>query len=164
MALLNAPLTFAAGPGNVIDDLEALTRKALDAQLAQFNAKLDATMYEDALTYLLVDQAWERIIPRYDPARGISLATYVYRLLRLRVTDWFRSRCGTNPHPESVTIDAAVGELDRMAESVAPGEGDPGFDCDPTLERVLREGRRLGLSALDLLAPGLPARAAAGNG
>ena len=75
-----------------VHDVEAFARRVLDNRLSAWGAYLEPCDYDDAVAYLIVI-AWQ-LSNRYDPSKGPSFSTYAYRILRLRVTDWYRARFG----------------------------------------------------------------------
>lgn len=85
-----------------VRDVEGLARRALDDALHSRGAHLKPHLYEDALQELLTTtwQLWQR----FDPARGLSFSTYAYRLLKLRVVDWYRSEFGDSRYGERPTV------------------------------------------------------------
>lgn len=77
-----------------VRDLESHVRALVDLQLGLWNAKLDATMYEDLLAYLLAT-AWA-IALRYEPSSSLAFSTFSRRILRLRIVDWYRDAFGAS--------------------------------------------------------------------
>lgn len=90
-----------------VGDVEGLARRALDDFLRARGAHLRPHLYEDALQELLTT-AWQ-LWQRFDPARGLSFSTYCYRLLKLRVVDWYRHEFGDTRYgerPQVLSLDA----------------------------------------------------------
>jgi Sigma-70 region 2 len=98
-----------------IESAEAFCRQVLDDRLHQSGAFLNATEYEDALSFLIAE-AWQ-LHGRYDPEKGSRFSTFAYRVLSRRVASWYRQRF-TDTHyrarPTLVSLednDAELGEL-----------------------------------------------------
>lgn len=75
-----------------VRDIEAHVRAILDSGLAELAARLDASLYEDAHSFLVARGL--ELGRGYDPTRGLSFSTYSRRILRLRLADWYRSTFG----------------------------------------------------------------------
>jgi hypothetical protein len=159
-------------------DGERLARKALDDALRARGAYLRPHEYEDALSFLLV-AFWETS-EKWDPARGGNFATHTYRLLRLRLVDWYRSELGrtkwtvdtyrreTGRQPKSYereqprlfSLDAHDSGGDRLDEPLGAGASDPADDRDSDLRGLLTRGDRQRAQDLDELGLEPPGRAA----
>lgn len=112
-----------------MDNVEALANQVLDRRLSAWNAALGPHHREDAIAYL-VATCWE-LSEKYDPSRGLSFSTYAYRMLSLRVADWYRATFGDNRRRKrqvqlvsldgikynepSATEDGYAAVLDRLA-------------------------------------------------
>lgn len=129
-----------------VRDVEGLARRALDDALRSRGAHLKPHLYEDALQELLAT-AWQ-LWQRFDPARGLSFSTYAYRLLRLRVVDWYRSEFGDSRYGERPTVlslDAPIARgsgADQTSEhrlEEIVGDRDADDEAPPIDLDVLRE-------------------------
>ena len=165
-------------------DGERLARKALDDALRTRGAFLRPVEYEDALSFL-VTAFWETST-KWDPERGGNFATHAYRLLRLRLVDWYRSELGRTKwqwsdssyereRPTLLSLEHETGiggpgkhdtgNAERipgeLARAYAERSSDPANDRDPDLDGLLTGGGRQRARDLDELGLEPNARAAA---
>lgn len=116
-----------------VHDVEALAREVLELRLREWSATLRPDDRDDALAYLIA-LAWE-LERSFDEGLGISYSTYLFRLLRLRLADWYRDRYG----------DARYGrapDVPRAPEDMAAEEidlDDAAWPEDVCVERVFAE-------------------------
>jgi hypothetical protein len=76
-----------------VEDVEKFVSKVLDDALRARSAHLRPHEYEDALSYLL-SEAWT-LSEHWEPSRSsVTFAGFAYRVLRLRVVDWYRAELG----------------------------------------------------------------------
>jgi DNA-directed RNA polymerase specialized sigma24 family protein len=136
-----------------IRDAEAFARRALDDALRGFGARkgsgvwLRESDYEDAHAELLCVLC--ELDRRYDPGKGVAFSTYAYRILRLRVVDWYRGRFEQSRggrRAELLSLDRPSGERGGggLDQDLAARESDPAESRSPDLQRVL--GERCGSS------------------
>ena len=116
---------------------------------------LDHDRLEDLVSYLSVIAV--RYDARYDPSFGQARSTFIYRVLRRRVTDWYRKELGDSryqarPRPMMVplseqdtdeadpweTVDSRLMSRKRMARWTAAAEA-AGLTREQWLVRVLDE-------------------------
>jgi hypothetical protein len=71
---------------------------------------------EDALAYLIAT-AWE-LERSYNENLGLAYSTYCFRMLKLRLVDWYRSTFGDSRYGNGVRPQASVDELERIAVEV----------------------------------------------
>jgi hypothetical protein len=155
MSLLGRPWAL-----HDVEDAERLASKVLGDVLRARGAFLRPHEREDALSFLLTS-LWE-LSERWDAGRGGNFSTHAYRLLRLRLVDWYRSELGrtkwtvnnyrreTGRQPKSYererpwvfSLNADDPGGDRLDELVGTRGGDPADDRDPDLERLLAGGSR----------------------
>ena len=101
-------------------DLRMLAARAAHDGVERCGGFLDHDRLEDLISYLSVIAV--RYDARYDPAFGQARSTFLYRILRRRVTDWYRQELGDNrytkrPKPMMVPLSEQDG-LDDMWEDV----------------------------------------------
>jgi len=131
-----------------VADAEGLCRKVLDEQLRKTHAHLEPLDFEDAVSFLIA-RAYELSL-RYDPSRGLAFSTYCYRILRLRVVDWYRAtygdaRFGKQEIRESVHRPAYLdAPVDGHADAASLGETLPAGTGDPAADRLAALGGLLG--------------------
>lgn len=115
-----------------VDDVEGLCRKVIDVQLRKTHAHLRPDDLDDAVSFL-IGRCYELSL-RYDDSRGLAFSTYSYRILRLRVVDWYRARFSDQRFggEDKRNIDFPV-SLDAAADGSADGDplghtiaGEPG--------------------------------------
>lgn len=109
-------MSVAAFSLHDVDDVPALARKALDARLNEFNAHLTPQDKEDALAFLIAT-AWE-LSRSYDRKLGPSYSTYCFRMLKLRLVDWYRTTFGDARYGGGPIQHASMEELERIAVEV----------------------------------------------
>ena len=104
-----------------VRDIRALARRALDDGLQANGGHLPPHLREDAeqLFVEIILRLWER----YDASKGPSFSTWAYRILRFRLTDFYRgqfgdSRYGQNAIPTSLDAE----------EHEQPSRRDSGFE------------------------------------
>jgi hypothetical protein len=127
-----------------VDDVEKLARRALADSLRTRGAHLRPDELDDAVAFL-VAEAWE-LSRIFDPDRGSSFSTFLYRRLRLRYVDWLRSQGRTvwkfsgrtyeRQKPELVPLDD--GDADRVGAALGTRAGDPSGGRSPDLARLFR--------------------------
>ena len=71
-------------------DVEGLCRKVIDVQLRKTHAHLRPNDFDDCVAFLI--QAAYELSLRYDPSRDLAFSTYCWRILRLRIVDFYRAR------------------------------------------------------------------------
>lgn len=133
-----------------IRDVEAFCGRAMDAELRARGIRLEPADREDLLAYI-IGVAWELSVG-YRPGRSSSFSSYAYRILRLRVADYFRERFGATRRgrilPQIVSLDAAIlsddrthelrfGAIDTYYGTHAAGSCDPAEYRCPDLARLL---------------------------
>jgi hypothetical protein len=109
-------VTVAPFPLHDVDDVPALARKALDTRLNEWGAHLSPHDREDALAFLIAT-AWE-LGRSYREDLGLAYSTYCFRMLKLRLVDWYRSTFGDSRYDNGVRPQASVDELERIAVEV----------------------------------------------
>lgn len=109
-------MSIAAFSLHDVDDVPALARKAMDARLNEFGAHLTPQDKEDALAYLIAT-AWE-LSRSYDKKLGPAYSTYCFRMLKLRLVDWYRMTFGDARYGGGPRLVAGVEELERIAVEV----------------------------------------------
>lgn len=92
-----------------VADVEAFARSVLDRRLRDWSAHLDVDRYDDALAYLIA-LSWE-LERSFDETLGLSYSTYLFRLLRLRLADWYRDRFGDSRYGRLPDIPTAPADL-----------------------------------------------------
>jgi hypothetical protein len=133
--------------GNV-DDVEALVKNVLVAELGKRDVRLRGHDFDDALCFLL-EQAW-LAWERYDGQRGLTFAAYLRQWTKLRYLDhvrkvrgrtiwqWKDSRYERPARPLNLSLDAAGPDGDgrSLGETLADGSSDPigGGDSSPLRE------------------------------
>lgn len=98
-----------------VADVEALAREAMESRLQSWSAHLHGAEREDALSFL-VGTAYV-LAQGFNPDLGLSFSTYLYRMLRLRLADWYRARFRDARHGPTSANDTS---LDAMHESRVP--------------------------------------------
>jgi RNA polymerase sigma factor (sigma-70 family) len=73
-----------------VRDVPALARRALESRMSEWGATLNPDDKEDALAFLIAT-AWE-LERSFREDVGIAYSTYCFRMLRLRLVDWYRDR------------------------------------------------------------------------
>jgi hypothetical protein len=126
------------------DDVEALARRALNAQLKASEAKLDHWATEDAVAYLL--EAAIKFERGYDESRtSASFSNNLYCTLRFRTVDFLRVSLGrtkwsfssgyvhVRERPVPLSLDAERERGAALGESLpgSAGDGSPGRDEAP---------------------------------
>jgi hypothetical protein len=119
-----------------VDDVERLSRKALDDALRTRGIHLRPHEHADAVAFL-VSECW-RLSVGYDPARTSRFSTYAYRRLRLLVWDWHRREYGRTrwafgngyvherPRPDVLRLDDPDGN--PLVDALTAGGGDDAAD------------------------------------
>jgi len=134
-----------------VDDLEGLCRKVIDVQLRKTHAHLRPADFDDCVAFLI--QAAFELSLRYDPSRGLAFSTYCWRILRLRIVDYYRARFSDQRFGGeekrnvdfAVSLDAAADgsvDGDPLGATLPGGTGDFAPDSPTDLLRVLEGGRR----------------------
>ncbi len=129
-------------------DSEKLARRALDDSL--HSRQLEWHRHDDAIAFL-VALCWQLSL-QFDSSRGQAFSTFAYRILRLRVVDWFRQTDGRTrwqsgehvyerERPELVSFERDPGD-GGLAATLAARSGDPTADWSPDLAGILEEGNR----------------------
>jgi DNA-directed RNA polymerase specialized sigma24 family protein len=84
-------------------------------------------------------------VPGYDPSKGLSFSTYAYRMMRLRLADWYREQFGDSRHGILTCLDCGAvfpneSEADlphcRICKSAAIGRRRPQVVPAEELERT----------------------------
>lgn len=140
-----------------VEDVEALVKAVLVAELAKRDVKLPWDKFDDFLARMLEHAWWES--ERFDPSRGLSLETFLRQQLKLRFIDVVRvvrgrTRWswgdGTSYEREPWPLDLS---LDAPASKKADGHSlvEALADCssDSEADRVARTDVQL-LAAIDL--------------
>jgi len=134
-----------------VTDVEALCRKVIDVQLRKTHAHLRPNDFDDAVAFL-VGTAYELSL-RYDPSRDIAFSTYCWRILRLRIVDFYRTRFSDRrfggddkaavdfPHSLDAPADGHA-DGDSLGSTLSSGTGDPAADSFAGSLRALGGGNR----------------------
>jgi hypothetical protein len=140
-----------------IDDVESLCRTLA----GDVDARLNPNEYDDLLAYL-VSSTWE-IHRRWDRERTPSFAQYATYLLRFRIVEHTRQTRGRthwrwsgnivieHKPRQFLSLDAPVGEGNRLVDVVAEIASDPAPDWNPNLERILAQSDSQRARDLDAL-------------
>jgi DNA-directed RNA polymerase specialized sigma24 family protein len=125
-----------------VDDVEAVVRSVLVAELAKRDVQLRADAFDDALAHLLSEAwiAWDQ----FDPGRGLAFSTYLRQQLKLRHIDHIRKVRGRTrwrwsgdktyereARPSDLHLDAAAPGSDEgrsLGETIAARSGDDAAD------------------------------------
>ena len=99
-----------------VRDVPALAQKVLDSRLTEWGATLSPHDREDALAYL-VATAWE-LERSFNENLGLAYSTYCFRMLKLRLVDWYRATFGDSRYGNGVQPRATEEELSRIAVEV----------------------------------------------
>jgi DNA-directed RNA polymerase specialized sigma24 family protein len=132
-----------------VDDVEAVVRAVLVAELGKRDVRLTDSAFDDALAHLLSEAwiAWNH----FDPGRGLAFSTYLRQQLKLRHIDHIRKVRGRTrwswsgdktyereARPSDLSLDAKHGDDgSTLLESLAIGGSDSSADS------VAREDARL---------------------
>ena len=132
-------------------DLRMLAARAAHDGVKRAGGFLDYDRLEDLVSYLSVIAV--RYDARYDPAFGQARSTFIYRVLRRRVTDWYRKELGDSRYrarprplmvplseqdadPDEFDIDTKLMSRQRVARWTAAAEA-AGLTREQWLVRVL---------------------------
>jgi len=127
-----------------VHDVERFAGLALTDALRAFGATLRRAEWEDAHQELL--RVIVELDRRYDPGKGVAFSTYAYRILRLRVVDWYRGRFEQSRGGRRVELIPLDAEADPgggrgLDTALAAIGGDPAEGRSPDLDRALRDRR-----------------------
>jgi DNA-directed RNA polymerase specialized sigma24 family protein len=104
-----------------VDDVEAVVRSVLLAELGKRDVRLTDSAFDDALAHLLSEAwiAWEK----FDPGRGLAFSTYLRQQLKLRHIDHIRKVRGRTRWSWSgdKTYEREARLSDLSLDAAAPG-------------------------------------------